>query len=295
MKNMASITELIKQLRASTQAGFMDCKKALEATNNDIDQAIKWLRENGIAKAAKKVDNVASEGVIKLKLADQKATILEINSQTDFVTKNDQFVAFSNELVDLVHKHEITDVAKIEQLKLASGSTVAETQIHLTAIIGEKISLRRVGFVKEEANSSLATYLHSNSRIGVIVKTSKTDDKEFLKHLAMHIAASNPKFVSQNDVSADFIAKEREIAAAQAQSENKPKEFIDRIVDGRINKVLEEVCLVNQKFLVNQEQTVQQAAQAKKVEILNFIRYEVGEGIEKQVTNFADEVKAQMK
>ncbi|WP_228444798.1 translation elongation factor Ts [Mycoplasma tullyi] len=292
---MASITELIKQLRASTQAGFMDCKKALEATNNDIDEAIKWLRENGIAKAAKKVDNVASEGIIKLKLADQKAVVLEINSQTDFVTKNDQFIAFSNELVDLVHAKELTDVAQIEQLKLANGSTVSETQINLTAIIGEKISLRRVALVKEEADNSLATYLHSNNRIGVIVKTSKTDDKEFLKHLAMHIAASNPKFLSQKDVSADFIAKEREIAEAQALSEGKPKEFVGRIIDGRINKILEEVCLVNQKFLVNQEQTVEQAAKAKNVEILSFIRYEVGEGIEKQVTNFADEVKAQMK
>ncbi|QMT98840.1 elongation factor Ts [Mycoplasma tullyi] len=295
MENMASITELIKQLRASTQAGFMDCKKALEATNNDIDEAIKWLRENGIAKAAKKVDNVASEGIIKLKLADQKAVVLEINSQTDFVTKNDQFIAFSNELVDLVHAKELTDVAQIEQLKLANGSTVSETQINLTAIIGEKISLRRVALVKEEADNSLATYLHSNNRIGVIVKTSKTDDKEFLKHLAMHIAASNPKFLSQKDVSADFIAKEREIAEAQALSEGKPKEFVGRIIDGRINKILEEVCLVNQKFLVNQEQTVEQAAKAKNVEILSFIRYEVGEGIEKQVTNFADEVKAQMK
>ncbi|QZX49221.1 translation elongation factor Ts [Mycoplasma sp. E35C] len=292
---MASITELIKQLRASTQAGFMDCKKALEATNNDIDAAIKWLRENGIAKAAKKVDNVAAEGIIKLKLADQVATVVEINSQTDFVTKNDQFIAFSNELIDLVHKTQTTDVAQIEALKLASGSTVAETQIHLTAIIGEKISVRRAQSVQEEANTSVGTYLHSNNRIGVIVKTSKTEDKEFLKHLAMHIAASNPKFVSEKDVSTDFIEKEKEIAKAQALSEGKPANFIDKIVEGRVNKIFEEVCLVNQKFLVNQEQTVKQAAKDKNIEVLSFIRFEVGEGIEKVTSNFADEVKAQMK
>ncbi|MDC4163131.1 translation elongation factor Ts [Mycoplasma bradburyae] len=292
---MASITELIKQLRASTQAGFMDCKKALEATNNDIDQAIKWLRENGIAKAAKKVDNVASEGVIKLKLADQKATVLEINSQTDFVTKNDQFIAFSNELIDLIHETGITDVAEIEKLKLASGSTVAETQIHLTAIIGEKISLRRVQIIKEQSNSSLGIYLHSNNRIGVIIETSKTDDKEFLKHVAMHIAASNPKFLSKDDVAADFIEKEKEIAKSQALAEGKPANFIEKIVEGRIQKILEEVCLVNQKFLINQEQTVLEAAKAKNIQLLSFVRFEVGEGIEKAASNFADEVKAQMK
>ena len=303
---MANQSELIKQLRSMTQAGFMDCKKALDNSNNDLDAAVKWLRENGIAKAAKKVDSIASEGIIALKAEGNKAVMMEINSQTDFVSKNEMFLQFVSDLSSSLVKSELTDVNQVKEMKLASGKTVNEMEIELTATIGEKISLRRLVNITANDNQSVGTYLHANKRIGVILLLSKQDDQDFIKHLAMHIAASNPKFISKASVDQNWLNSERQVIQAQIETDDqvkaklekapadKQKDLLDKILEGRINKLLVESCLESQPYLIDNSMTVGDLLKKHNVKVEQMIRFEVGEGIEKKVDNFADEVKAQM-
>ena len=303
---MANQSELIKQLRSMTQAGFMDCKKALDNSNNDLDAAVKWLRENGIAKAAKKVDSIASEGIIALKAEGNQAVMMEINSQTDFVSKNEMFLQFVSDLSSSLVKSELTDVNQVEEMKLASGKTVNEMEIELTATIGEKISLRRLVNITANDNQSVGTYLHANKRIGVILLLSKQDDQDFVKHLAMHIAASNPKFISKASVDQNWLNSERQVIQAQIETDDqvkaklekapadKQKDLLDKILEGRINKLLVESCLESQPYLIDNSMTVGDLLKKHNVQVEQMIRFEVGEGIEKKVDNFADEVKAQM-
>ncbi|WP_027123874.1 translation elongation factor Ts [Mycoplasmoides pirum] len=303
---MANQSELIKQLRAMTQAGFMDCKKALDNTNNDLDAAVKWLRENGIAKAAKKVDSVAAEGIIALKNNEKKAIMLEINSQTDFVSKNDLFLNFVSNLSNTVFETNLEDVQKIRELKLETSKSIEETEIELTATIGEKISLRRVANVNINSDESVSTYLHANKRIGVIVVTSATNNLEFLKHLAMHIAANNPKFVNKDNVESTWLENEKQLIDSQVRMDDAVKEkiakapadkkdnLLNTIIDGRVNKLLIESCLESQPYLIDNSKKVSDVLKENNVVIKKFIRFEVGEGIEKKVDNFAEEVKSQM-
>ena len=303
---MANQSELIKQLRSMTQAGFMDCKKALDNSNNDLDAAVKWLRENGIAKAAKKVDSIASEGIIALKAEGNKAVMMEINSQTDFVSKNEMFLQFVSDLSSSLVKSELTDVNQVKEMKLASGKTVNEMEIELTATIGEKISLRRLVNITANDNQSVGTYLHANKRIGVILLLSKQDDQDFIKHLAMHIAASNPKFISKASVDQNWLNSERQVIQAQIETDDqvkaklekapadKQKDLLDKILEGRINKLLVESCLESQPYLIDNSMTVGDLLKKHNVQVEQMIRFEVGEGIEKKFDNFADEVKAQM-
>lgn len=304
---MANQNELIKELRSMTQAGFMDCKKALDNCNNDIDAAVKWLRENGIAKAAKKVDSVASEGIIALKSTNNKVVIAEINSQTDFVSKNELFLSFVNDLLDTLISTDLEDVNQIKELKLSTTKTVAETEIELTAKIGEKISLRRVANISCSSDQTIGSYLHANKRIGVALLVSKTDDAELVKHLAMHVAASNPKFISKATVDQNWLASERQVIEGQIQTDDavkaklekvpsdKQKDLMDKIMEGRINKLLVESCLELQSYLIDSSITVGDLLKKHNLSVQKMIRFEVGEGIEKKVDNFAEEVKAQMK
>ncbi|WP_027119881.1 translation elongation factor Ts [[Mycoplasma] testudinis] len=304
---MSNQSELIKQLRASTQAGFMDCKKALDACNNDLEAAVKWLRENGIAKAAKKVDNVAAEGIISLHVEGNKGLLLEVNSQTDFVTKNDKFLAFINELTKAIFMGDFKTLDEAKNAKLASGKTVTEQEIELTATIGEKISLRRFAFVTAKADEVIGSYLHANKRIGVLLALKQTDT-ETSKHLAMHVAASNPKFISEQHVDKKWLDGEKEVILAQVEGdetvaeklkkvndETKKADLKNKIIEGRIHKLLAESCLDSQVYLIDSTKKVGQFLKEKSLTVNEMIRYEVGEGIEKKVTDFAEEVRSQMK
>lgn len=304
---MNNQTDLIKQLRAMTQAGFMDCKKALDNTNNDLDAAVKWLRENGIAKAAKKVDNVAAEGIIAIKSDNHKAVMVEINSQTDFVSKNEMFLSYVSNLNDALFSNNLEDIEEVKNLKLSTNKTVDETQVELTATIGEKISLRRIANVTVNSDETIGTYLHANNRIGVILLVSQTDNSEIVKHLAMHVAANNPKFINKDNVDQTWLESEKEVIQNQVQADDLVKEKINKapedkkhdllktIIDGRINKLLVESCLESQPYLVDSSKKVFDVLKENNLVVKKFIRFEVGEGIDKKITNFAEEVKSQMK
>lgn len=304
---MTNQSELIKQLRAMTQAGFMDCKKALENCNNVLDEAVKWLRENGITKAAKKIDSVAAEGIISIHANEKAAVMVEINSQTDFVTKNQMFMDFAKELTKVLFETKSIELDKVKNLKLpSSNQTVADTEIDLTAKIGEKISVRRIVYLEAKENESIGHYLHANNRIGVILLTSSTS-ADNLKHLAMHIAANSPKFINAQDVDKKWLENEREVILSQIKidetvkqkiekaPEDKKQDLLNKIIDGRVNKLLSESCLYSQTYLVDPSLKVADFLSKNKINVLKMIRYEVGEGIEKKETDFAAEVQAQMK
>ncbi|WP_033159648.1 translation elongation factor Ts [Mycoplasmoides alvi] len=305
---MASQTDLIKQLRVMTQAGFMDCKKALDNTNNDLDLAVKWLRENGIAKAAKKVDSVAAEGIIAIHANDEKALMVEINSQTDFVSKNELFLEYVNNLTDSLFATSSSDVKEAKSLKLKTGKTIDETQVELTATIGEKISLRRIENISvNSTNESIGTYLHANKRIGVIIVTSKSENNDVIKHLAMHIAANNPKFINKDNVDSIWLQSEKELIETQVQAddavkekinkapENKKHDLLKTIIEGRVNKLLVESCLESQPYLIDSSKKVGEILKELNLSVKKFVRFEVGEGIDKKISNFAEEVQSQMK
>lgn len=304
---MINQNELIKRLRVITQAGFMDCKKALDITNNDLDAAVKWLRENGIVKAAKKIDSIASEGIIELKNDGNKAILIEINSQTDFVSKSELFLNFVSDLINTLFSSDIQNVQQAKELKLSSGKTVAETEIELTATIGEKISLRRISVVKAKNDEVITSYLHANKRIGVLLTTTKIENATVLKHLAMHIAASGPRFIDKNNVDNIWLQSEKEVIENQVKMDDTVKmklekspeqvrnSLLEKIIEGRINKLLIESCLTSQPYLIDSSKKVEDILRENKLNVISFIRFEVGEGIEKKVDNFVEEVKAQMK
>ncbi len=280
--------ELIKELRERTGAGMMDCKKALEASNNDMDAAIEWLRTNGIAKAAKKSDRIAAEGSVFLVKNDAKAVMVEINTETDFVASNEMFIKESTIISEAI----LNSNAKTneEALALLIGSeTVESTLTNLTATIGEKISFRR--FVVVEG--STATYKHANSRIGVIVAGENIDEST-LKDVSMHIAAMNPEYLSKDEISADIVAKETELAKEELADtlKGKPENIQENIIKGKVDKTLSENVLLEQTFVKDNSKKVKDLAGSGK--FTSFVRYEVGEGIEKKEENFAEEVAKQM-
>jgi elongation factor Ts len=291
---MSISASLVMQLRERTGAGMMECKKFLIATNGDIEAAIIEMRKAGQAKADKKADRVAAEGVVVIaRSADgRRAVMLEINSETDFVARDENFTHFASMVAETALNSSATTIAELSAISLPAGNTVEQARQELVAKIGENIKLRRLERMSCDAGV-IGYYLHG-SRIGVMAAL-KTGDEELAKDIAMHIAASKPIVVSRDQVSADAIENEREIFTAQAKESGKPQEIIDKMIEGRINKFIDEVSLLGQPFVKNPDIKVGQLLKEKSTEVLSFIRYEVGEGIEKKEDNFVEEVMAQVR
>nr|WP_279391517.1 translation elongation factor Ts [Mammaliicoccus sciuri] len=292
---MAISAKLVKELREKTGAGMMDCKKALTETDGDIDKAVDYLREKGIAKAAKKADRIAAEGTTFVASKGNDAVILELNSETDFVARNEGFQNLVKEMADHILDVKPADVDALNASKLANGQTVEEKMNEAISTIGEKLTLRRFTLKTKTDNDSFGEYLHMGGRIGVLTVVEGSTNEEAAKDVAMHIAALNPKFVSRDQVSDEELAHEKEILKQQALNEGKPENIVGKMVEGRMRKYLEEICAVDQAFVKNPDQTVAEFLKTDGGVLVDFVRYEVGEGIEKRSDNFADEVKGQMK
>jgi len=285
---------LVKELRERTGSGMMECKKALTETGGDIEAAVELMRKAGLAKADKKAGRVAAEGMIAAAISEDgtHAAIVEVNCETDFVAKGDDFVAFSGEIANVVLAKQPADVAAVTDLSLASGGTVEETRRNLIAKLGENITVRRCA-VLNNSDGKIAAYLHGN-RIGVLVAV-QGGDEALAKDIAMHVAASKPVALGPDNVSADLIAKEKEIYRAQAAESGKPADIVEKMVSGRVNKFLKEVTLLGQPFVKNPDISVEQLLKENGAKVSAFVRFEVGEGIEKKSENFAEEVMAQVR
>ncbi|MEH7650922.1 translation elongation factor Ts [Bacillus safensis] len=292
---MAITAQLVKELRQKTGAGMMDCKKALTETDGDIEKAIDLLREKGIAKAAKKADRIAAEGLTLIKTDGNTGVILEVNSETDFVAKNEGFQALLNELANHLLAAKPATIEEAHASKMENGSTVEEHITSAIAKIGEKITLRRFSVITKEDNAAFGSYLHMGGRIGVLAVLNGTTDEELARDIAMHVAAVNPKYISRDQVSEEEANREREVLTQQALQEGKPENIVAKMVEGRLNKFFEEICLLDQAFVKNPDEKVKQVVAAKNATVQTYVRYEVGEGIEKRQDNFAEEVMSQVK
>ena len=291
---MAQITaSLVKELRERTGAGMMDCKKALTQTDGDIDAAIDYLRENGIAKAAKKADRIAAEGLSYIEVKGNKAVILEINSETDFVAKNEKFVALVKNVAEAILAAEPATLEEALQVE-AQGGTVEAVINEGIATIGEKLSLRRFEVVTKTDADAFGAYSHMGGRIGVLTLVEGSADEEAAKDVAMHIAALAPKYLDESEVPADVLEHEKKVLTEQALNEGKPANIVEKMIVGRINKFLEEITVVKQKFVKDDSFTVEKFVASKGGKLAKFVRYEVGEGIEKKEDNFAEEVMSQV-
>ena len=282
---------LVKELREATGAGMLDCKKALEASNGNIEEAITWLREKGISKAAKKASRIAAEGLAVAKVEGNKAVVLEVNSETDFVAKNEEFVKLVDTIANSVLASDVNTVEDAMKLTV-DGKTVEELIVDKTATIGEKLSFRRFEVVTKEDSQVFGTYSHMGGKI--IALTVLTADDELAKDIAMQVAAMRPLYLNRDVVPAEVVEKERTILREQAENEGLDPNKLDMIVNGRVNKYYEEVCLVDQGFIKENKMKVNKYVESKNSEIISFVRYEVGEGMEKREENFADEVMKQI-
>ncbi|HDD0058216.1 TPA: elongation factor Ts [Staphylococcus aureus] len=293
---MATISaKLVKELREKTGAGMMDCKKALTETDGDIDKAIDYLREKGIAKAAKKADRIAAEGLVHVETKGNDAVIVEINSETDFVARNEGFQELVKEVANQVLDTKAETVEALMETTLPNGKSVDERIKEAISTIGEKLSVRRFAIRTKTDNDAFGAYLHMGGRIGVLTVVEGSTDEEAARDVAMHIAAINPKYVSSEQVSEEEINHEREVLKQQALNEGKPENIVEKMVEGRLRKYLQEICAVDQDFVKNPDVTVEAFLKTKGGKLVDFVRYEVGEGMEKREENFADEVKGQMK
>lgn len=280
----------VKELRQQTGCGMMDCKKALMEANGDMEQANEILRKKGIAKAAKKADRVAAEGVIAFKKAadNRSAVMIEVNSETDFVARDENFLHFVATVTEQALQGCVDNIATLMDTTIASGKTIEQVRQELIAKIGENINVRRVTYITTQG--LIGAYLHSN-RIGVLVSVLD-GDAELAKDIAMHVAAAKPLVVMADQIAPELLAKEREIYRAQALESGKPENIVEKMVEGRIKKYLDEVCLLGQAFVKNPEITVAQLLKTKQAQVEKFVRFELGEGIEKKTENFAAEVSA---
>ena len=310
---MAITAAMVKELREISGAGMMDCKKALTATEGDMDKAMEFLREKGLATAQKKASRIAAEGIVMLKVAEdsKKAVAVEVNAETDFVAKNDKFQAYVAQVAEPALETEAADIDAFlaEPWKFDTSKTVNEALAGQVAVIGENMKIRRFQKVEEE-NGFVASYTHMGGKIGVLVDvvTDVVNDeiKEMAKNVAMQVAALNPKYTNRNEVSEEYIAHEKEILMAQIQNDpkesQKPEKVIQGMISGRINKELKEICLLDQVYVKAEdgkqsvEKYVAEVAKANgaNVSIKGFVRYETGEGIEKKEEDFAAEVAKQM-
>ncbi len=282
---------MVKELREMSGAGMLDCKKALEATNGNMEEAITWLREKGISKAAKKQTRIAAEGLAHIEIKGNKAVIIEVNSETDFVAKNQEFVNLVKTIASTIIDNNVSTVE--EALKLKAGeNTLEELIIDKTSKIGEKISFRRFEIVEKEDTEVFGTYSHMGGKIAVL--TRLTNNEEVAKDVAMQAAAMRPLYLTREDVPSEVLEKERTILKEQAENEGLDPSKIDMIVNGRINKYYEEVCLIDQPFIKENKQKVSKYVESNGSKIISFTRYEVGEGMEKREENFAEEVMKQI-
>ena len=287
---MEITASLVKELRERTGAGMMDCKTALSDARGDIEIAIEVMRKSGAAKAAKKAGRIAAEGIISIKLNENDIVILEVNCETDFVTKDESFLSFVDSVAQVISNNNVSDVDEL--LKLNSGNqTIEEANQQLIAKIGEKITIRR--FQKSSIQNQAGTYLHG-IRIGVIVEI-KGGSEELAKDIAMHIAASRPLFINEDQIPQEILDKEKEIYTAQAQESGKPADIVEKMVEGRLKKFIKEITLLGQPFVKDPEKSIEKILKSSNAKVLSFIRYEVGEGIEKRADNFVKEVMTQVK
>lgn len=293
---MANITaQMVKELREKTGAGMMDCKKALTQTDGDMEKAIDFLREKGMASAAKKADRIAAEGLTSVLVNGNDAVILEVNAETDFVAKNEGFQTLVKELAEHLLAAKPADLEAALASTMASGTTVQDHINAAIAKIGEKMTLRRFEVKTKTDNDAFGAYLHMGGRIGVLTVLEGTTDSDAAKDVAMHVAALNPKYVSRDQVSAEEVEHEREVLTQQALNEGKPENIVVKMVEGRLGKYFEDICLLDQAFVKDSDQKVRKFVESKGATVREFVRYEVGEGLEKREDNFAEEVMNQMK
>lgn len=283
---------MVKELREATGAGMLDCKKALTETNGNMEEAITWLREKGISKAAKKQTRIAAEGLAKAKVEGNKAVIVEVNSETDFVAKNPEFTGLVDLIATAILSSNVKTVEEVMKLEV-EGNTIENIIIDKTATIGEKLSFRRFELVEKEDNQVFGTYSHMGGKIVTLAVLEGTDE-EVAKDVAMQIAAMRPLYLDKDSVLTERVEKEREILTEQAENEGLDANKLPMIVNGRLNKFYEEVCLLDQGFVKENKMKVSKYVESKNMKVLSFVRYEVGEGMEKREENFADEVAKQM-
>lgn len=296
---MAISAQLVKQLRDITGAGMLDCKKALEQTDGDVDAAVTYLREKGIAKAAKKADRVAAEGLCNVIVDNNVALLYELNSETDFVAKNTKFLSLIVGIGEAILSSGVSNTE--DALKITTdGKTIDTLLSEATSTIGEKLTLRRVTRIEKTDSQHFGAYKHMGGRI-VSLSVLEGGNDDVAKDIAMHVAAQHPKYLDQSAISSEMIEAEKHILLNQALEENKteakpkPQNIIEKMVEGRLNKQLKEICLVNQPFVKNPDETVEQFVAKNKATVVSFLRLEIGEGIEKKEIDFAKEVAEQMK
>ena len=282
---------LVKELRESTGAGMLDCKKALEATEGNKDKAIEWLREKGISKAAKKTARIAAEGKAQILVKDNTAVIVEVNAETDFVAKNEQFIELVNTILNAIMDNDVKTVEDVLRVNI-NDETIESLIINKTATIGEKISFRRFQKLTKQDNEVFGTYQHGTKISVLSILEGSTE--EIAKHVCMQAASMRPKYVSITDVPSEEVEKEKIVLTEQAINEVKPKEIAEKMVIGRLNKFYKEICLEEQEFIMDSELSVKQYVAKNNGKIKYMVRYEVGEGMEKREENFAEEVAKQI-
>lgn len=282
----------VKNLREKTGAGMLDCKKALDETKGNIEEAINWLREKGISKAAKKAERIAAEGLSEVVSNDTNAVIVEVNCETDFVARNEEFKTLINTIANTLLNNDVNTMEEANKL-VVDNETIEEKVVAFTAKIGEKISFRRFEKLTKTESQEFGIYSHMGGKItSVVVLEGK--NPEVAKDIAMHVAAMNPSYLTSNDIPEDVLNKEREIIKEQSMNEGKPAEIAEKMVEGRIRKFFKEVCLVEQEFIKDSSLSVGNYAKNNNCSIVKMVRYEVGEGIEKRNDDFAAEVMNQI-
>ena len=295
---MAITAKQVKELREKTGAGMMYCKKALTANDGDIAKAIDWLREKGIAKAAKKEGRIAAEGLTRVAVSGNTAVLFEVNSETDFVSKNEQFLSLLDKIQAAVLANKPADEKAALELSTEEG-TISDLITNATATIGEKISLRRVQVVTKEDNQFFGSYMHMGGKISALVVLSGKEDATVAKNLAMQVASMSPSYVSQKDIPAEIVEHERQLQLSMMQQDpkmaNKPEKVLEGILKGKVDKHFKDQCLVEQEYIFGEKQKVSQFLKESQADVVSFVRYAAGEGIEKREENFAEEVMAQIK
>ncbi|MEK4761518.1 translation elongation factor Ts [Viridibacillus sp. FSL E2-0187] len=292
---MAVTAQMVKELREKTGAGMMDCKKALVQVDGDMDAAIDFLREKGLSSAAKKADRIAAEGTTFILEEGNEAVLVEVNAETDFVAKNEGFQVLVKELAEFLLATKPASVEVALESTMENGLTVADHISNAIAKIGEKITLRRFEIATKTDADSFGPYLHMGGRIGVLTVVEGTTDASIAKDVAMHVAALNPKYITHDQISQEEIDHERKVLTEQALNEGKPENIVAKMVEGRLRKYFEEICVLDQSFVKNPDQKVGDFVKAAGGTLKSFVRYEVGEGIEKREDNFAEEVMNQVK
>jgi len=283
---------LVKELREITGAGMLDCKKALEECNGSIEEATTWLREKGISKAAKKADRIAAEGLADVKIDGNVAVVVEVNSETDFVAKNDEFKSLVNSILNAIVKNNVSTNEEVLALETEEG-TIDSLVVSKTATIGEKLSFRRFARIEKNDNEVFGSYLHMGGKIAVLI-TLEGASEEVAKQVAMHAAAMRPTVVRREELAEDVVAKEREILKEQAMNEGKPAEIAEKMVEGRLLKFYQESCLEEQAFVLDDSINVGTFVKNNGGKLVSMVRFEVGEGMAKREENFAEEVAKQM-